>query len=190
MRAQALRATPPVDLGGYPATLFERVERFLRWVHPREWNHFFGAEYDHAEHPDDTLEDLREWILRKHAPAANVARPFDARTNQYRDTDESKAAVRQYRDQWIPIASDDPNKVHPFKRASIERMKGRVWEESEPGGKPDRRATRTPPSAAGTGKSACRFCGKDHSSGNPCKKLQAARLKAKAGARARASNKD
>ena len=190
MRAQALRATPPVVLGDYPATLFERVERFLRWVHTREWNHFFGADYVHAEHPGDTLEDLREWILKKHAPAANVARLFDSKTDQYRETDESKAAVRQYHDRWIPIASDDPNKVHPFKRASIKRMKGRVWEEPDPDGKPDRRASRGSPSASGKGKSACRFCSKDHSSGNPCKKLQAARLKAKLGAQARMGSKD
>jgi hypothetical protein len=89
MRAQALRADPPVVLGSYPASLFERVERFLRWVHTREWNHFFGADYAHAEHPGDTLEDLREWILKKHAPAANVARRFNRKTDQYMKTDES-----------------------------------------------------------------------------------------------------
>ena len=129
MRAQALGADPPVVLGSYPASLFERVERFLRWVHTREWNHFFGADYDHADHPSDTLEDFREWILKKHAPAANVARRFDRETDQYMETDESKAAVHLYQDQWFPIAEDGPNKVHPFKRVSIERMKDRVWEE-------------------------------------------------------------
>ena len=47
VRAQALRAEATAELGEYPASLFERVERFLRWVITREWDHFFGFDYVH-----------------------------------------------------------------------------------------------------------------------------------------------